>query len=252
MRYKTTTKRHAVAGSLGIARRIARRHRRDLRFRLPRLRLLRRRSWRAITPTTPAASSWPCWKACAPAQSRPTDIPPWGRRVERRIDELRAAIEQEAVRLRPALPAPSPVDGTFAVRRIHRRSRSQHANQRRLRQHHAGGLAGGGLDSRRTLQPRDRHLGRRCHLRPSDRMDRRRLPGQRARRHRRSGRRSRHSLRPPPSWPDHGHGRRGSGGRERRRRARTRNPAHLRGVERGHAPTAPSTAPVSMCSTSAR
>ena len=42
MRYKTTTQGHATAGSLGSARRFARRHRRDLRFRFPGLRLVRR------------------------------------------------------------------------------------------------------------------------------------------------------------------------------------------------------------------
>ncbi len=84
---------------------------------------------------------------------------------------------QRTVCLRPALLAPRPVHGTFAVCRIHRRPRSQHSNQRSLREHYASGGAGGGLDSCRALQPGDRGLGRRRHLRSSDRLDGRRLPG---------------------------------------------------------------------------
>ena len=42
MRYKTTTKGTQLQDRWGLARRVARRHRRDLRFRIPRLRLLRR------------------------------------------------------------------------------------------------------------------------------------------------------------------------------------------------------------------
>ena len=131
-----------------------------------------------------------------------------GQEIDRRIAELARRARKRALRLRPALPVPRPVDGTFAVRRIHRRARSQHADQFRLRQHHASRVAGGGLDPRRTLPPRDRHLGRRRHFRQPDRLVRRRLPGQRSRRHRRSRRRGRHSVRPPPSRHDHRHGRR--------------------------------------------
>ena len=46
-------------------------------------------------------------------------------------------------------------------------------------------------------------------IRPSYWLDGRRLSGQRSGSHGRSGRRSRHSIRPPPPWHDHRHGRRG-------------------------------------------
>ena len=93
---------------------------------------------------------------------------------------------KRAVCLRPALPAQDLVDGTFAIRRTHRRPRSQHANQRSLRDHRARRCAGGGLDPRRAVPPRGHHLGGRCHFGPSDRLDGRRLSGQRSGSHRRS------------------------------------------------------------------
>ena len=46
--------------------------------------------------------------------------------IDRRIDELRDCHRKRTVRLRPALPVPSLVHGTFAIRRIHRRPRPQH------------------------------------------------------------------------------------------------------------------------------
>ena len=59
---------------------------------------------------------------------------PGGGTAHRRVARRNRA---EALRFRPALPAPSLVDGAFAVRRIHRRSRSQHPNQCRLCDHGA-------------------------------------------------------------------------------------------------------------------
>ena len=125
---------------------------------------------------------------------------------------------QRTLRLQSALPAPRPVHGTFAIRRIYRCPRSQHANQLCLCDHHPGSIAGGGLDSRRPVQPRDRDLSRRRDLRPSDRLDGRGFPRQRSGSHRRGGRGRGHSLRPPSTRLDHRHGRCSSGGGERRRR----------------------------------
>ena len=107
-----------------------------------------------------------------------------GQELDQRIGELRAGNRKTAVCLRPALPAQSLVDGTFAIRRTHRRARSQHANQLRMRDHRPRRFAGAGLDPRRTVPPRHRHLGRRCHLRQPDRLDGRRFSGQRSSRHR--------------------------------------------------------------------
>ena len=87
-----------------------------------------------------------------------------------------------------------------------------------LREHDASRLAGGGLDPRRPLPPRDHRLGGRHHVRPPDRMVRRRLPRQRRGGDRRRRRRSGDSVRPAASRPDHGDGRRGPGGGERRSR----------------------------------
>ncbi len=99
---------------------------------------------------------------------------PGGRKTYRRVACRNRA---EALRLRPALPAQSLVDGALPVRRTHRRSRSQHANQCGLCDHGASGKSGGRLDSCRTLSPRDCHLGGRRYLRQHGRVVWRGLPG---------------------------------------------------------------------------
>ena len=58
MRYKTTTQGTQLPDRWALPGRAARRHRRDLRLRLPRPRLVRRRGRRATPPTGCAASSW--------------------------------------------------------------------------------------------------------------------------------------------------------------------------------------------------
>jgi hypothetical protein len=67
-------------------------------------------------------------------------------------------------------------------------------HQCRMRQHLTSRGAGGGLDPGRTVPPGDCRFLRRYHLRPSDRMVRRRLSGLRGRSHRRSGGRCRHAV----------------------------------------------------------
>ena len=48
--------------------------------------------------------------------------------LKRRIDEIARHYRERTVCLQSALPAPSLVHGTFAIRRIHRRSRPQHSS----------------------------------------------------------------------------------------------------------------------------
>ncbi len=79
------------------------------------------------------------------------------------LDRLMAGIagghRQGAVFVRPAISLPCPLHGPLAVCRIDRRPRSQYSDQRGLREHHASGVAGGGLDPRRTLPARGGDLG---------------------------------------------------------------------------------------------
>ena len=107
------------------------------------------------------------WSTTAPAPRR-------SRRSTGASTTLRPQLEQHAVRVRPPLPLPGAVDGPFAARRADRRARSEHPDQRGLRQHDAGGCAGRGLDPRRALSPRGDRGRRRRHLRPHARVDRRR------------------------------------------------------------------------------
>ena len=171
--------------------------------------------------TAPAASSWPCWKTCAHGRWRQWsfDSVPGTRPAHRRSTRRH---RKGAVCIRPALPVPRSVDGPFAVRRIHRRTRPQHANQRRLREHAQGvSLAEDWIRAGRC---------RRVIVISADdvtsdhnaRVVRRGLSGQRSGSHRRRGGRRRHSVRPPPPRHDYRHGRRGPGGRERGCRPRTR------------------------------
>ena len=153
--------------------------------------------------------------------------------MARRIDDLRADLEREPYNFDRRFLFHVSVDGPFAIRGVHRRARSEYANQRRLRQHYAGRVVGQRLDRRGPLPAGDHRLGGRHHHRPSDRVVRRGLPGQRRGGHRRYRGGSGHAVRPAAARPDHGNGRRGPGNRKRRSRARTRHPAHLRSVERG-------------------
>ncbi len=69
-----------------------------------------------------------------------------GQDIDQRIAALRAAREKEPYVLDRLFPLPDPLHGTFAIRRIHRRPRSQYPNQRRLRQHLASRNHCPGLD----------------------------------------------------------------------------------------------------------
>jgi hypothetical protein len=105
-------------------------------------------------------------------------IPLWGRRWRGASTSCAPPSRKSRTSSTGASCSTYLVDGAFAIRRIHRRARPQHANQLRLREHHPSRGAGRGLDPRRAMPPRDRgHLGRRRHYRQSDRMDGRRLPG---------------------------------------------------------------------------
>ena len=64
-----------------------------------------------------------------------------GEELDRRIQELRVAIEKDPYVFDRRFLLQSFVDGTFAIRRTHWRSRSQHANQLRLRDHRPGRIA---------------------------------------------------------------------------------------------------------------
>ena len=116
----------------------------------------------ATTSTAATANSCARWRRCArgcATTSRPR------RRSTGASHELRHTPRDRAVRLRPALPVPVPVDGPLAVRRDHRRARAEHADQRGVREHHAGRRAGRGLDPRRPLPPGRRRRRRRRDLR---------------------------------------------------------------------------------------
>ena len=134
--YKNTTRGHQAARPLAAARRAARRHRRDLRLRVPGLRRRSPTTWtRFWTERVTRARTRRSCARCAPGCD--------GRRGARRrstggspscSDEL----ERAPVPLRPALPVPRAVDGALAVRRADRRARTEHADQRGVREHDAG------------------------------------------------------------------------------------------------------------------
>ena len=148
--------------------------------------------------------------------------------VERRIHDLGRAARGRGVHVRPPVPLPGPLDGPLAARRVDRGARAEHADQLRVREHHAGGRAGRGLDPRRALPPGADRGRRRRHLGHDDGLARRRLPGIRCGRDRRGGRGRRAAVRRASSRHDPRHGRRRSGGGERRRRPRARTHADLR------------------------
>ena len=130
---------HAAARPLGAAGRAARRHRRDLRLACSRATTPSPTRWRATTPTARAANSWPLLREPArprggsngDSRSRPGDRPAHRRAA--------STPSRGAVHVRPPLPVPRALDGALAVRRVHRRARPEHADQRGLREHHAGG-----------------------------------------------------------------------------------------------------------------
>ena len=109
---------------------------------------------------------------------------PLGREIDRASGGAARSSRKGAVLVRPALPVPRALDGALAIRRIHRRARSEYADQRRLREHDASGISGGGLDPRRPVPPGDRRLGGRHHVRSPDRLVRRGFPGERGGGHR--------------------------------------------------------------------
>ena len=116
--------------------------------------------------------------------------------MKRRIDELRAAIAKEpyVFNRRFLLRVLSMGHSQFAEF-IGARGPNTQINSA-CASTDAGRVAGAGLDPRRAMQPRDRYLSRRRNFGPSDRVDGCGLPGHWSRRHRRSGCRCRHSLRP--------------------------------------------------------
>jgi hypothetical protein len=140
---------------------------------------------------------------------------------------------ERTVRVRPAFSVPGVVHGPLAVRRADRRPRPQYADQCGMREHDPGNRRGAGLDPRRTVPPGDCHLGGRHHVRPSDRVVRRGLPGQRRGGDRRCRGRGRDSVRPPAARHDHGDGRGGAGGGKRGCRRGAWAAAHLRSAGRG-------------------
>ena len=103
-----------------------------------------------------------------------------GQEVDRRIDELRSAIEKEnyVFDRRFLLRVLSMGHSQFAEF-IGARGPNTQINSACATTAQAS-FVGAGLDPRRALPPRDRHLGRRCHLRPPDGMVGRRISGQRS------------------------------------------------------------------------
>ncbi len=100
-------------------------------------------------------------------------------------------------------------------------------------EHHAGGDAGPRLDPRRPLPAGGGGVRRRRELRRAAAVARVGVLGIRRGRHRRLGRRGRHTFRPAPARDDPGHGGRGSGGGICQVRFRTRAAADLRGPGHG-------------------
>ena len=185
MRYKTTSKGTQLARAVGIARRHAGRYRRNLRARPFPATTPLRRSCPAISPIMPVAQELAMledWRAQSGqwAFRAGTGDGSAHRRIARHDLEKKPYVFDRRFLLRVLSMGHS----QFAE--LHRRSRSQHANQCGVRQRRSCGWAGAGLDPRRPLPPRDRHLRRRRYLRQHDRMVRRRLPGQRSGRDRRT------------------------------------------------------------------
>ena len=122
----------------------------------PGLRRLRRRAHGLSHRPRPPRAAGRRSTACAPAWSEADGAGAGARpRSTARIHELGTSIERRALRVRPPLPVPRPVDGPLAVRRADRRPRPEHADQLGLRQHHPGRRAGRGLDPRRPLPAGD-------------------------------------------------------------------------------------------------
>ena len=146
-------------------------------------------------------------------------IPSWCRRLERRIDELRTAIDKE----------PYVFDRRFLLR-VLSMGHSQFAEFIGARGPNTQVNAACASTTQAISLAQDWiHAGRcrRVIVISADDVTSDHLIewmgagflASWSRRHRRSGRRCRHSFRPPPPRHDYRHGRRGSGRRERRRRA---------------------------------
>ena len=175
---------HAAAGPLGLAGRDARRYRRDLRLRFPGLRLLRRGDRALLRGPRPPRTIGDARRPARAGGGRRTAILRW-QEIDRRIDELRAAIEKD----------PYVFDRRFLFRvlsmghsqfaeYIGARGPNTQVNAACASTTQAVALAEDWIRAgrcRRVIVI----IGRRHHLRPPDGVVRRRLPGQRRGRHRR-------------------------------------------------------------------
>ena len=85
------------------------------------------RKYRAITRTATRREQSGCWRACAPAVVANTGDGALALEMDRRMEELRAEIEEEPYNFDRRFLLPGPAHGPFAICRIHRRARSQHA-----------------------------------------------------------------------------------------------------------------------------
>ena len=124
----------------------------------------------------------------------------------------RARPRRPPVPLRPPLPLPRAVDGPLPDGRADRRARAEHADQRGLRLHDAGGGHRRGLDPRRPLPARGGRGRRRRDVSDADAVGRLGLPGHGRGGHRRRRRAGRAAVRraPPRHDPRHGRARRSS------------------------------------------
>ena len=178
-----------------------------------------RKRWRAITRTTNAASSWPCSKPCSLARSRGTVSSVLVQEINRRIDELHAAIDKEpyVFNRRFLLRVLSMGHSQFAEF-IGARGPNTQINAACASATQGVALAEDWIHSGRC-KPGNRHLSRRRHFRQLDRLDGRGLSCQWSGSHGRSRRGRGRSFRPPAPRHDCWHGCRGCRSGERRRRA---------------------------------
>ena len=224
---------HATARPLGTAGRHARRHRRDLRLRLPRLRLLRRRDGALLRgPRPPRAAGHA--GGSARRLAGPNGQPVLRQEIDRRIAELREAIEKE----------PYAFDRRFLFR-VLSMGHSQFAEFIGARGPNTQINAACASTTQAVALAEDWIRAGRCRrviVISADDITSDHLiewfgagflaSGAAATDD--VGRRGRHSVRPPAARHDHGDGRRGAGGGERGSRRRARHPADLRSAERGH------------------
>ena len=89
-------------------------------------------------PTRPGARSGPSSRPSGSAWRTSTARTSRSKRSTADCTTSRKLDRRRAVRLRPPLPVPRPVDGALPVRRPHRRPRPEHADQLGMRQHDPG------------------------------------------------------------------------------------------------------------------